>query len=68
MTNAVVTSGYYNRVTTPAACRQRLQPRINRLTFQREHSKNAFMHTPQRFFAYESFERFHAKGKFTQGQ
>src|SRR6266849_4880351 len=35
-----------------------LQPRINRLALQRQHTKHSFMHAAQRFFPNEPFEIF----------
>ena len=35
-----------------------LEPRINRLAFQGEHTKYCLMHPAQWFFADKSFERF----------
>ena len=45
-----------------------LEPRINRLAFQGEHTKYCLMHPAQWFFADKPFKRFDAEGKFAERQ
>ena len=45
-----------------------LQPRINRLAFERQHAEHAFMHTPKRLARHETLERLVAERKLTDGQ
>jgi hypothetical protein len=43
---------------------QASKPRINRLAFERQHSKDAFMHAPLQFTADESIEGLDAQREF----
>jgi len=45
-----------------------LQLRIHRLALQRQDSKNAFMHAPQRLTPHKALQRLDAERKFTQRQ
>ena|SRR5437899_10652521 len=45
------------------AMRHSSKPRINRLTFERQHAEDALMHSPQRLFFHEPLEGFHPEGE-----
>ena len=45
-----------------------LQPRVNRLAFERQHTEHTLMHSSERFALYKPLQRFYAQSKFSQGQ